>query len=154
MSYNVDYNPNLETKTELENNKKRPVSLTVLCILTFIGSGFSALSNLSWAMMYDTFLEIVLSNDSEIMQQMAETIMATNKMMFLTDFFLYAGSIAGAILMLNLKKLGFHIYAVSNVLLALTPAFFVEGQGINFLGLGFITIPFIVLYALHLKHLK
>jgi hypothetical protein len=154
MSYNVDYKSDLETKTELENNKKRPVSLTVLCILTFIGSGFSAISNLSWAMFYDTFLEIVLSNDSEIMQQMADTIMATNKMMFLVDFLLYAGSLAGAILMLNLKKLGFHIYTVANILLALSPAFLVEGQGINFLGLGFITIPFIALYALHLKHMK
>jgi hypothetical protein len=154
MSYNVDYNSDIETKSDVEKVKKRPVSLTVLCVLTFIGSGFSALSNLSWALLYDTFLEIVLSNDSAIMQQMAESIMATNKMMFFVDFLLYAGSLAGAILMLNLKKTGFHIYTVSNVLLALSPAFFVEGQGINFLSLGLITIPFIVLYALHLKHME
>jgi len=154
MSYNVDYNSDIETKSDVEKVKKRPVSLTVLCVLTFIGSGFSALSNLSWALLYDTFLEIVLSNDSAIMQQMAESIMATNKMMFFVDFLLYVGSLAGAILMLNLKKTGFHIYTVSNVLLALSPAFFVEGQGINFLGLGLITIPFIVLYALHLKYMK
>ncbi len=154
MNYNVDYHSDLEKKPEIDDIKKRPVSLTVLCILTFLGSGFSALSNLSWVLLYDTFLEVILSNDSEIMQQMAETIMATNKMMFLVDFLLYAGSLAGAILMFNLKKLGFHIYTVANVLLALSPAFFVEGQGINFMGLGLITIPFIVLYALHLKHLK
>lgn len=154
MNYNVDYNTEGESKNQFNPSNKRPVSLTIICILTFIASGFSALSNLSWGILYDTFSEILLSNDSPMMQQMAETILATSRSMFFVDFFLYLGSIAGAILMFNLKKNGFHIYVVANVLLALTPAFFVEGQGINFYSLVLITMPFIALYAVHLKFMK
>lgn len=154
MNYNVDYNTENETKNQLNQSNKRPILLTVLCILTFIASGFSALSNLSWAILYDTFTEILLTNESTLMQQMADTILATSRSLFFVDFFLYTGSVAGALLMFNLKKIGFHIYAVSNVLLVLTPAFFVEGQGINFYGLILISLPFIVLYAMHLKYMK
>lgn len=154
MNYNVDYNTEAETTNQLNQPNKRPVSLIILCILTFIASGFSALSNLLWGVLYDTFSEILLSNDSPMMQQMAETILATSRSMFFVDFFLYLGSITGAILMFNLKKNGFHIYVVANLLLALTPAFFVDGQGINFYSLVLITMPFIALYAVHLKFMK
>lgn len=154
MNYNVDYNTEVEPHKQFNQPNKRPISLTILCILTFIASGFSALSNLSWGILYDTFSEILLTNDTPMMQQMAETILVTNRSMFFVDFFLYLGSITGAILMFNLRKNGFHLYVVANVLLALTPAFFVEGQGINFYSLVLITMPFIVLYAVHLKFMK
>jgi len=154
MNYNVDYNTEVEPHKQFNQPNKRPISLTILCILTFIASGFSALSNISWAILYDTFSEILLTNESPLVQQMADTILATNRSLFFVDFILYIGSVAGALLMFNLKKIGFHIYTVSNILLVLTPAFFVEGQGINFMGLILITLPFIVLYAMHLKYMK
>ncbi|MDD4576022.1 MAG: hypothetical protein PHI36_06300 [Bacteroidales bacterium] len=154
MNYNLDYNTENETQNQFIQSNKRPVLLTILCILTFIASGFSALSNISWAILYDTFSEILLTNESPLVQQMADTILATNRSLFFVDFILYIGSVAGALLMFNLKKIGFHIYTVSNILLVLTPAFFVEGQGINFMGLILITLPFIVLYAMHLKYMK
>lgn len=154
MNYNLDYNTENETQNQFIQSNKRPVLLTILCILTFIASGFSALSNISWAILYDTFSEILLTNESPLVQQMADTILATNRSLFFVDFILYIGSVAGALLMFNLKKIGFHIYTVSNILLVLTPAFFVEGQGINFYSLVLITMPFIVLYAVHLKFMK
>lgn len=154
MNYNLDYNTENETQNQFIQSNKRPVLLTILCILTFIASGFSALSNISWAILYDTFSEILLTNESPLVQQMADTILATNRSLFFVDFILYIGSVAGALLIFNLKKIGFHIYTVSNILLVLTPAFFVEGQGINFMGLILITLPFIVLYAMHLKYMK
>ncbi len=140
--------------TEIEQTVKRPTFLTVLCILTFIGSGFSAISNLSWAIFYDSFLEFMGQNPSNLFQQVYETILATSRWMFAFDFLLYLTSIVGAIFMLNLKKIGFHIYTVSNVLLVITPVFFTENQGINFFGLMFVTAPFILLYGLHLKYMK
>lgn len=154
MNYNLNNNTENETQNQFNQSNKRPVLLTILCILTFIASGFSALSNISWAILYDTFSEILLTNESPLVQQMADTILATNRSLFFVDFILYIGSVAGALLMFNLKKIGFHIYTVSNILLVLTPAFFVEGQGINFMGLILITLPFIVLYAMHLKYMK
>lgn len=154
MNYNLNNNTENETQNQFNQSNKRPVLLTILCILTFIASGFSALSNISWAILYDTFSEILLTNESPLVQQMADTILATNRSLFFVDFILYIGSVAGALLIFNLKKIGFHIYTVSNILLVLTPAFFVEGQGINFMGLILITLPFIVLYAMHLKYMK
>lgn len=151
MNEEFPFNNNLN---EIEQNPKRPTFLTVLCILTFIGSGFSAISNLSWVIFYDAFLEIVAQNPSELFQEVYDTILNTSRWFFAVDLLLYISSIIGAIFMFKMKKIGFHIYTISNILLVLTPVFFTENQGINFFGLMFVTAPFILLYGLHLKHLK
>ncbi len=146
--------PFIKPDNEIEQTTKRPTFLTVLCILTFIGSGFSAISNLSWVAFYDSFLEIVAQNPSELFQEVYDTILNTSRWLFAVDFLLYLSSIVGAIFMFKLKKIGFHIYTISNVLLVLTPVFFTENQGVNFFGLMFVTAPFILLYGLHFKYMK
>jgi hypothetical protein len=58
---------------------------------------------------------------------------------------MYAGSLFGAIQMWNLKKLGFFIYAIANIILLV----------LNFgiWGLVF-TAAFIVMYAVNLKYME
>lgn len=146
--------PNGNLNNEVDQVAKRPTFLTVLCILTFIGSGFSAISNLSWIVFYDSFLDIIAQNPSDLFQEVYDTIINTSRWLFAVDLILYISSIIGAVFMLKLNKIGFHIYTISNVLLVLTPVFFTENQGVNFLGLMFVTAPFILLYGLHLKHMK
>ena len=41
-----------------QKTKKRPEFLSVLCILTFIGSGLAAFSNLIISLNYDSLIEI------------------------------------------------------------------------------------------------
>lgn len=133
---------------------KRPTFLTVLCILTFIGSGLSLISNLFWVLFYEPLMDVLSQNPNEMFQEVYNSLLTTSRWLFFVDLMLCISSVFGAIFMYKLKRIGFHLYTVSNILLVLTPVFFTEDQGINFLGLIFISVPFIILYGLHYKHLK
>ncbi|GAB7088236.1 hypothetical protein [Marinifilum fragile] len=154
------------------NPKQRPGLLTVLCILTFIGSGFGVINNLMGMIMspiknflgpefFEMALEEVqeeparqfLERALEIGQKAIEHIFEIS----LTQFLLYAVSLTGAILMFQLKKAGFYVYAIAQVLLLFVPAIFI---GFNlFVNIGILfssvfTILFIALYAINLKKMN
>ena len=115
-----------------------PTFLKVLCILTFVGSGLGILGNLS-----------ILSTDIGLVSLLANV-----------------SCIIGAVMMLKLKKTGFYIYAVAE-LLPLIYTFVVLGgfgaMSVPFLGeavilvyLVALIIPlgFIAMYAINLKHMN
>lgn len=154
------------------NPKQRPGLLTVLCILTFIGSGFGVLNNLMGMIMspiknffgsdfFEMILEEVHDDPArhfveqalEIGQKALEHIFEIS----LLQLVLYAASLTGAILMFQLKKLGFYIYTISQVLILFVPAMFI---GFNlFINIGILfssvfTILFIALYAINLKKMN
>ena len=127
---------------------KRPEMLQILCILTFLGSGLATFSYFFIFISYDEMLVIMeeLENDyPEI-----GIIMKGGKRFFLAGFFLYFISLAGAIQMWKLKKLGFHLYAPAQVLILLLPLFIPGAAPFSFLGL-LITAIFIAGYASNLK---
>jgi hypothetical protein len=111
----------MEYFSEYEQVKKRPTFLTVLCILTFIGSGY----------LFLTFLFLSFSTDLipqmlEVLQNMnypQESIKLLEQMAdvagweFLILSFSYALAIIGAAFMLKLNKVGFHLYIVSQLAL-------------------------------------
>ncbi|NOU59383.1 hypothetical protein [Marinifilum caeruleilacunae] len=154
------------------NPKQRPGLLTVLCILTFIGSGFGVLNNIMGMIMspiknfldpeiFEMALEEVdeepirsfMEQAIEIGQKALENIFEIS----LAQFLLYAASLTGAILMFQMKKAGFYIYTIAQVLLLFVPAIFV---GFNlFVNMGILfssifTILFIALYAVNLKKMN
>jgi hypothetical protein len=154
------------------NPKQRPGLLTVLCILTFIGSGFGVLNNVMGMIMspiknflnpefFERVLEEVQDEPArqfveqalEIGQKAIEHIFEIS----LAQFLLYAASLTGAILMFQLKKTGFYIYATAQILLLFVPAIFL---GFNlFVNIGILfssvfTILFIALYAINLKKMN
>ena len=154
------------------NPKQRPGLLTALCILTFIGSGFSVLNNLMGMVMSPIknffgpeFFEMVRDEiDEEPARQFVEQALEIGQKALehifeisLAQFFLYAASLTGAILMFQLKKLGFYIYTIAQVLLLFVPAVFV---GFNlFINIGILfssifTILFIALYAINLNKMN
>ena len=115
-----------------------PTFLKVLCILTFVGSGLGIFGNLS-----------ILSRDIGLVSLLANV-----------------SCIIGAVMMLKLKKTGFYIYAVAE-LLPLIYTFVVLGgfgaMSVPFLGeavilvyLVALIIPlgFIAMYAINLKHMN
>ena len=120
--------------------KKRPVFITVLAILTFVGAGFGVISGLGQ-----------LSIDGGLG---GSTIIANLL------------CIVGAIMMMKLKKVGFYLYVVGQ----LTPIIYVFAvlgglEAMSVPGLGsavaavtaivlIVPIAFIVMYALNLKHMK
>ena len=120
--------------------KKRPAFLTVLCILTFVGAGLGVLGS---------FGNFAVDATLGIVTLLANVL-----------------CIVGAIMMMKLKKTGFYLYVVGE-LLPLIYTFVVLG------GLGAMNVPifgeaviiiylialviplaFIVMYGVNLKHMK
>jgi len=118
--------------------KKRPTFLTVLCILTFIGSGlgllFSIIGVVAAGALSGIASKLPMSTVADVGMGKSIAILV-----------MYAGSLFGAIQMWNLKKLGFFIYAIANIILLV----------LNFgiWGLVF-TAAFIVMYAVNLKYME
>lgn len=114
----------------------RPVFLTVLCILTFIGSGLGLLFGL---------LGLVAAGAIESFAQYLPVGVDSGIFKSIILIVMLAGSLYGAIQMWKLKKLGFYIYAAANVVLLI--------MSFGIMGLIF-TALFIVLYGLNLKHME
>lgn len=134
---NVGNVPNAGTPVGSE----RPTFLTVLCILTFIGSGLAIIGGL---------LSTVLSGALELLGGQIPSpfdMLVPETGLFVGIVLLLAAvaSLVGAIKMWKLQKLGFMIYAAAQVV-ALVLGFGV--MSLIFTGL------FIGLYYMNLKHLK
>jgi hypothetical protein len=151
----------MENYTEHHENyfeeNKRPGFLTFLCILTFIGSGYWLLFNLFVPASISTMLEILHSSPSFSSPaftagiQTFEQIAATPIWQFYLLAFFCATSILGAIYMLKMKKIGFHIYVVSQLAQMCIGQFIIGGNfKPNFSSFLF-TLLFIGLYSIYYK---
>lgn len=155
----------------------RPVFLTVLCILTFIGSSWgiisgitsylsaNATSGIAQAAMQDArekiedednagskFAEKILSGTSEMLRP--ENLKKSALFSIIASVF----TLLGGILMFGLKKPGFYSYVLGTAIGIAGP--FIAFGGGNFLTIlsssfiAFIGILFVVLYGLNVKHLR
>lgn len=164
-----------ENSITIDAPKKRPSFLTVLCILSFIGSGGGLLSQ---AYQYATFKSTFQTNydalatalesmsdagiDSGFMYEFYEnnlivlektsqnlgTIIATTCLFGLLSLF-------GALLMFKLKKNGFYLYSAANLFALLVPLTLIDFNAtilITMIG-GVFTALFIILYAVQLKYM-
>ena len=154
----------LDSGTEVQ--RKRPVFLLVLCILTFVGAGLGLLGAV--------FSVFTMSQTEQLYSQMntigtdigidfSESYKWT-KISNYTNLLGNALCLAGALFMFKLKKLGFYIYIPGQILpiigayLAMNSMF----TGGLFAGIGIVSvvisamiaIAFIVMYGLNLKHMK
>jgi hypothetical protein len=136
------------------NQQKRTQSLTLTCIFTFIGSGFSAFS---FFIIYLIFNNIeILPIDSNYFveaQQVKDLIVIAGRNFFLVMLFLCITSLTGALLMWKLKKIGFHVYTIAQLLMLLIPFFMITGYTIP-LPNALITAVFIGAYALNTFEMK
>ena len=147
-----------------------PQMLNVLTILTFIGSGFSLLTNIwsftTLAQTQETFeLSRAMQSDmgEELDNPFANNIMEGTIIMLENGPTLYTVGIIvcilgiiGALQMRKLKKTGFFIYSTANFLGIVIPLAIV-GLGLMgsiILASSIFTILFIILYAVNLKHLQ
>ena len=159
------------------NQLKRPTFLTVLCILTFIGSGWGVLSQLFSLLftnlvdvsaqteqlntMMDnmesgagtSFLSGILSSSQEVMQ----ATMMHAKSIAVISLVLSLLSLCGAILMFSLRRIGFYIYTVAQLLLLFVVPYFAGFSMIVVMGMLFsalFTVVFIILYAQNQKAMR
>ena len=145
---------------------KRPQFLTVLCILTFIGSGLSFIGAL-WGYFSikasEKFLQNITNSEDHahgMISGMQETMMKAveNAVPNMVIGLLCALiCLYGAILMWKLKRNGFFIYTIGEITPAIS-AFFLGADGLiggagAVVGLLF-AVVWIVLYAINFKHLR
>ncbi|MEO8823114.1 MAG: hypothetical protein ABI366_06025 [Ginsengibacter sp.] len=171
-NYNYDYE---------SEPARRPSFLTWLCILTFIGSGWAIVSSVYTFTSADKYANIFAKESvskkdtlkidspavahkegnafSEKIKHSFAKILQKDNMRNLAIGNLIAAlfTLAGAILMWNLKRSGFYLYIVG-VAIALWVPFYLFGNDLIAVGAtsfnNFFGLIFIALYDLNLKSLR
>lgn len=157
-------------------SSERPIFLTIVCILSFIGLGWNIINNLftlafsstgSW--LYDLLqvkLEEALNEASRsdpdvavFLENIFDAVLKIiERLPLLATVSLICAIVAliGVILMWSLKKTGFYLYTGAKIVLIIMPLAIV---GFNFIsmmmamGTAIGAALFIVLYGLNFKHL-
>ena len=130
---------------------QRPTLLTVLCILTFIGSGISTFSFFAVSVMYDLFMQqlaVLYANMPE-----ANFLLEAPRDFFVVSTILSALSVAGALFMWNLRKIGFHIYTAAQLINLVIPMIYFGGETNPLLNI-MVTALFVYLYARNLPYMR
>ncbi|MBM3437241.1 MAG: hypothetical protein FJY07_13625 [Bacteroidetes bacterium] len=129
----------------------RPQLLTVLCILTFIGSGLTGFSYLFIYLSYDQMGEIVDQLSFKLPE--FDMMLSGGKRFFLSGFILNTLSLIGAVNMWRLRKVGFHFYTGSQIFILILPLVFIPAFPFSVLSV-LVTIAFIAGYAVNLKNMN
>jgi len=133
-----------------ETNDKRPNLLTVLCILTFIGSGLNAFSNLMVFIFFDASMKFAAEMVKAFKLPGMELFLDAKPLYFAVTALINALALAGAILMWQLRKTGFHMYTVAQILVIIAPMYFFKLPGPDFFSI-LLSGAFVLLYASTLK---
>lgn len=138
-----------ETLDATTTTGKRPTFLTVLCILSFIAAGLGIVFLL---------LGTILAGGAQVAVSSAENAGAevTSQMgnvwlYLIVAAALIAVSLIGVIKMWKLQKSGFYMYVVAAVAGIIVDI--VLGAGFSAVG-AVITVAFVVMYGVNLKHMK
>mgnify|MGYP002386103496 CR=1 FL=1 len=154
----------------------RPVFLTVLCILTFIGSGWAIVSGISSYLTADTTADIVQAAMEDAKDKiddagggsskMAEKMISGASEMVKPEhlkksalFSIIAAicTLGGAIFMFTLKKAGYWLYILGTAISIAGPLYIFGGNLISMLStvlIGIVGVIFVILYGLNLKYLR
>jgi len=131
----------------------RPNLLTILCILTFINGGLTLVSSIFVGAFFDQFVVIAAEFAEKFKLPGLELITEGRPLFFFVNAVLYAVSVTGALMMWRLKKNGFHVYTIAQILLILAPMYFFGLPGPSIFDI-ILSGTFVVLYAMHLKIMK
>jgi hypothetical protein len=154
----------METQNFMEP-KKRPTFLTVLCILSYVGVGIAIIGG-AWnlitlqstidamKMMADTGLAALVGIDKSAVEAMENWGFAVYSIQIISALI----CLWGVLLMWKLKKMGFYIYVIAEILPAVATLLLMGGFGpmgtmAMVMSLIF-PIAFIVMYALNVKHME
>ncbi|MCK9611357.1 MAG: hypothetical protein PHR81_10145 [Bacteroidales bacterium] len=127
---------------------KRPETLTRLCLFTFFFSGSMTLFSFG-GLFFSGWLANFVSSYVGSVYNIGSSVFA---MFFSIMFILFGCSLTGALLMFHMKRSGYWLYLVTNLVILVLSVFIV----MNVFNILFIagTILFIVLYSVQYKHIK
>ena len=148
---------NTEQQSIINPPKKRPQMLSLICILTFIWSGYGVLYNLIYALFYNTLKDLFTATEFPVAYKEMKTallqVLSAGPLFFVAGLVLSCFSLYGAIKMWKLQKYGFHFYTISQIIMLMLPLIFLKSG--SFLNPEFwITGMFVAMYATHLKIMK
>lgn len=144
-----------------------PTFLKVLCILTFVGAGIGVLSGI-YSLFMNNFAIRTLES-SPVFTNMGEYVTLMKKWGMLLALLNLLGAVfclVGALVMWKLKKVGFYIYVLGQILPFIGLYGLMGGMTPNMGGImsgfmligqvaGFIfPLAFIIMYGVNLKHMK
>ena len=135
-----------------ETKPEHPKLLTILCSLTFLGSGINFVSSIMITVFYDQFIILAESITKSFHLPGLEMDLEGKSAFFAISALIYSVSFAGAILMWKLKKAGFHVYTISQILLILLPMYFFNLPMPSLLDI-ILSGSFIILYSSNLKYM-
>lgn len=136
---------------ESHSQEKKPELLKAILILSFIGSGLSAVVFSMYGLFFPELSRMFESG--EINFPGLELLMAGGKRYFLTGAVLYCGSFSGVYFMWKGRQTGFHLYTGAQVLLLILPLLVIDGYPLPIFD-GLITLAFILFYSRYLKRLQ
>jgi hypothetical protein len=143
----------LEQTPPSETKLKRPNLLTIICILTFVGSGMNFISNIIIFIFFDTFKVVAANLAKSLNLPGMDMLIDGPSIFFAASALIYAGAISGTILMWQLRKIGFHVYTVSQILLVIAPMYFFKLPGPGLMDVLLAGV-FILLYSMNLKSMS
>lgn len=138
---------------DTESRKKRPNLLTILCILTFIYSGLGAFSNLMVFLFFDASMKFAAEMVRAFKLPGMDLFLNAKPIYFAVTAMINALAVAGAIMMWQMRKLGFHIYTVSQILVILAPMYFFRLPVPDFFSI-LLSGVFVLLYGSNLKKMS
>lgn len=136
----------------LETRKR---TLRIILVLSIIGSGLSCLSHLMMGAMLPAMRTMFYSGAFPYPQEvtvMMEQMFETPRPYYLCCALLYAMSVTGAVFMWNLRKSGFHLYTLAQLLVMLVTLLFLGKERLP-LGDIMLTLLFITYYYIALRAL-
>lgn len=137
--------------TPTNQDTRRPALLTVLCVLTFLCSGFATLLSLSGIFASNWILNML--------EPWLPGLEGYSSAFLIVFFFImlviWGLSLWGAIMMFNRRKGGFILYLIPNGLLLIMQSILtISAFNVFFLLFVLISILFIILYATQVKFMK
>jgi len=162
-----------EPSTPSVPTKVRNSFLTVICILTFIGSGWGLIKSVRTYVTADYISNVAEGAIQGAQNQMNEqgntpgvvkSIMGSLaedmtpeflRELAILEFISNLLTLSGAILMWKLKKAGFYLYIAGIIILVAAPL--AMGKLLGAIGatvVGFIGVVFIVMYGVNLKYMN
>jgi len=132
----------------------RPTFLTVLCILTFIGSGWGLINNLFQLVMFTPerlvaqIQQITNMAGAETQPSWVSSIMSSS---------LEVISLIGAFMMYKLKRNGFYLYTIAQIGQLFILPIYSGWNNVVLISMamsGFLALVFIILYGLNYSKLK
>jgi len=125
----------------------------VLCIATFLGSGIGLFAYLFCGVFYDGLGPAIQASPFPMQRDVMEILIGAGRWFFLVNALCYGFSLFGAIQMWKLRKIGFHLYTIAQIMLLIVPMLFIRGSA-ETLPQAMVSGIFIFAYASNLKYMR